>query len=78
MHHQYFENQQHYEDVFARLLELYKELFKIENNIKTLEVEEVTDSMGGPKLPYFYKEKEKVIGSIEEILMDFKEKGGLS
>lgn len=70
--------QQSFKDMFDEMKYLYKELLKIENNIKSLEVEEVPPSMGGPRLPYFYKEKEKVTGSIEEILMDFKEKGGIS
>lgn len=77
MKHQY-SDQQYSEDIFARLKVLYKELLKVEDNIKSLEVEEVPESMGGPNLPKFYRAKERLKGCIEELLIDFKEKGGIS
>lgn len=67
-----------YEDMFSRLKELYKGLLEVEGNIKSLEVEEVPESMGGPNLPKMYRAKERLKDCIEDILKDFKEKGALS
>lgn len=77
MKHQY-SDQQYSEDIFSRLKVLYKGLLEVEGKIKSLEVEEVPESMGGPNLPKMYRAKERLKSCIEDILKDFKEKGALS